>query len=335
MSPRVATGHLRDLLQSSARSPEISTVVLATDSFLIGDGLAAILAENPDELAVGDFPSGPVPTECGGSEPHAECAAAACGRGAPPHSWIDHTRSRLAEEFVACVSIADVAACIEGARAQLDIALDAALPELVERLVRARLRARVGLDPESEPAANPTRSSSSRSGSHGRTEAMLSSPGAELTAGEGCPPHPGCNANCSVMTHDSTLTLTCGHAMLAHGLRDHPHALPSCAVRCPVCRGLATVVPVPLAPRPDRAWESGGLATGVATRWPRVDTAVEPPVGEPRRARDSGGEPIPAVVDITIGASAHRADVDEQPLPTGPRRPPGPLSRLRRSRRKV
>ena len=55
------------------------TVVLATDSFLIGDGLAAILAENPDELAVGDFPSGPVPTECGGSKPHAECAAAAFG----------------------------------------------------------------------------------------------------------------------------------------------------------------------------------------------------------------------------------------------------------------
>ena len=47
------------------------------------------------------------------------------------------------------MSVADVAARIEGARAQLDIALDAALPEaLVKRLVRVRLRAWVGgLDP--------------------------------------------------------------------------------------------------------------------------------------------------------------------------------------------
>src|SRR5664279_445385 len=44
---------------SSARSPEMSpdhgpiTVVLATDSFLIGEGLAALLADNDDVKVIG------------------------------------------------------------------------------------------------------------------------------------------------------------------------------------------------------------------------------------------------------------------------------------------
>ena len=60
--------------------------------------------------------------------------------------WAAQIRSRLSEEFVAWVPMADIMAGIERARAELDIVSAAALPEMVERLVRIRLRSLAGLD---------------------------------------------------------------------------------------------------------------------------------------------------------------------------------------------
>ena len=59
--------------------------------------------------------------------------------------WVEQIRRRLITEFVARMSVAEIAACIERARTDLDAPSPAALPELVERLARVRLRAQVGL----------------------------------------------------------------------------------------------------------------------------------------------------------------------------------------------
>ena len=59
--------------------------------------------------------------------------------------WVEQIRRRLITEFVARTSVAEIAACIERARTDLDAPSPAALPELVERLARVRLRAQVGL----------------------------------------------------------------------------------------------------------------------------------------------------------------------------------------------
>ena len=71
--------------------------------------------------------------------------------------WAAQIRSRLSEEFVAWVPMADIMAGIERARAELDIVSAAALPEMVERLVRIRLRSWPGSTPESEPTATRLR----------------------------------------------------------------------------------------------------------------------------------------------------------------------------------
>ena len=62
-------------------------------------------------------------------------------------------RSRLSEEFVARVPLADVMAGIERARSELDTVSAAALPEMVERLVRIRLRSLAGRDTGSDDGA--------------------------------------------------------------------------------------------------------------------------------------------------------------------------------------
>ena len=67
------------------------------------------------------------------------------GRTESTLSWIEQIRRRLIMEFVARMSVAEIAACIERARTDLDAPSPAALPELVERLARVRLRAQVGL----------------------------------------------------------------------------------------------------------------------------------------------------------------------------------------------
>ena len=59
--------------------------------------------------------------------------------------WVEQIRRRLSTEFVARMSVAEIAACIERAQNDLDAPSPAALPELVERLARVRLRAQVGL----------------------------------------------------------------------------------------------------------------------------------------------------------------------------------------------
>jgi len=43
---------------------------------------------------------------------------------------------------------------------------------------------------------------------------------------------------------DLTLMLSCGHAVPGAGRADHPQVLAGCAVRCPTCAGLCTVVSV-------------------------------------------------------------------------------------------
>lgn len=53
--------------------------------------------------------------------------------------WVEQIKSRLAEELMPAVSLAELTASIERARAELDAPSAAALPELVERLVRVRL----------------------------------------------------------------------------------------------------------------------------------------------------------------------------------------------------
>jgi hypothetical protein len=61
--------------------------------------------------------------------------------------WADEITSRLAAEFVPHMSVEDITAGIERARAELDIVSAPALPELVERLVRIRLRSSAGVGP--------------------------------------------------------------------------------------------------------------------------------------------------------------------------------------------
>jgi hypothetical protein len=58
---------------------------------------------------------------------------------------MDQIRRRLIREFVARTSVAEITACIERARSDLDAPSPAALPELVERLARVRLSSHVGL----------------------------------------------------------------------------------------------------------------------------------------------------------------------------------------------
>ena len=60
--------------------------------------------------------------------------------------WAAQIRSRLSDEFMAWVPMADIMAGIERARAELDTVPAAALPEMVERLVRIRLRSSARLD---------------------------------------------------------------------------------------------------------------------------------------------------------------------------------------------
>ena len=64
--------------------------------------------------------------------------------------WAAQIRSRLSEEFVARVPLADIMAGIERARSELDTVSAAALPEMVERLVRIRLRSLAGRDTGSD-----------------------------------------------------------------------------------------------------------------------------------------------------------------------------------------
>ena len=61
------------------------------------------------------------------------------GRRTSPVPWAAQITSRLSEEFVTRVPLADIMAGIERARAELDTVLAAALPEMVERLVRTAL----------------------------------------------------------------------------------------------------------------------------------------------------------------------------------------------------
>ena len=67
--------------------------------------------------------------------------------------WAAQIRSRLSEEFVARVPLADIMAGIERARSELDTVSAAALHEMVERLVRIRLRSLAGRDTGSDDGA--------------------------------------------------------------------------------------------------------------------------------------------------------------------------------------
>lgn len=60
--------------------------------------------------------------------------------------WATQIGSRLSEEFMARVPVADIMACIDRARAELDTVSVGALPEMVERLVRIRLLSLTGRD---------------------------------------------------------------------------------------------------------------------------------------------------------------------------------------------
>ena len=70
-----------------------------------------------------------------------------------PVAWEDQVRSRLADEFVAKVSVQDITAGIAQARAELDTVPTAALPELVERLVRIRLHTTAAAGPRGRPTS--------------------------------------------------------------------------------------------------------------------------------------------------------------------------------------
>jgi len=48
----------------------------------------------------------------------------------------------------------------------------------------------------------------------------------------------------SVSELDLTLMLSCGQTVPGAGRADHPQVLAGCAVRCPTCAGLCTVVSV-------------------------------------------------------------------------------------------
>ncbi len=58
--------------------------------------------------------------------------------------WMERIRHRLIKDFGARTSRAEVVACVERARRDLDPPSPAALPELVERLARVRLHVQAG-----------------------------------------------------------------------------------------------------------------------------------------------------------------------------------------------